>query len=134
MAYSKRVGGLIEVSVNGVLHLAKGEWSYGLGGFVRESVIGIGGQFEGYTEKPTVGFIEGEITDRSDMALEDLKKLTNGLVVLTLANGKVIALGKALLAGEATGHTGEGNITVRFEGVAHEVRTQGAVYQPAAGD
>lgn len=132
--YSPRVGGTIEVSLNGRIQLAKGEWTYSLGGISRKSVLGIGGQFEGYVETPVPGYIEGEITDRSDMALDDLVKMTNASVYLTLANDKVIVLHRAFFAGEAVGHTDEGNISVRFEGIAHEVRNTAAAYQPDAGD
>ena len=77
----------------------------------------------GYTEKPQIPFIEGEITDRNELNLKDLVTLVDATVTLELANGKVIMLREGWYAGEGTGNTDEGNIALRIEGMsAEEVR------------
>jgi hypothetical protein len=120
MSGGQRVGGIIQLQTNGVLQNAKGEFSYNLGRPKRKAVVGAD-KVHGFTEEPQAGFIEGEITDRSDLDLDALVKLEDATVTLQLANGKVIMLRHAYYAGDGTGHTGEGNVDVRFEGDAEEV-------------
>lgn len=116
---SQRVGGIIQVQVNGTVENAKGNWSYNLGKPMREPVIGADG-VHGYKETPQVAFVEGEITDRAGLNLAALCSLTNATVTVDLANGKMIALRNAWWAGEGTGNTEEGNIAARFEGLSAE--------------
>jgi hypothetical protein len=101
--------------VNGVLYDAKGNFTYNLGRPAREAVHrrGLGARLH---REAQVAFIEGEITDRGDLDVAALVSLTGATVTLELANGKVIALRDAWFAGEGTGNTEEGNISVRFEG------------------
>jgi hypothetical protein len=112
-----RVGGIIQVIVNGERQQAKGSWTYNLGIPEREAVVGMDG-VHGYKESPRVPFIEGEITDRGDLDLAQLASMTDGTVVLSLANGKTVTLNDAWAAGEWTGNTEEGNIPARFEGMS----------------
>ncbi len=116
----QRRGGIIQLQVAGVLHDAKGEFSYNIGRAKRDPVVG-SDRVHGFTETPQVGFIEGEVTDRGGLDLNALVTLEGVTVNLQLANGKVIVLRNAWYAGEGTGNTGEGNIGVRFEGEGEEV-------------
>lgn len=116
---SKRVGGIIELKVDGKTHSAKGNFTYNIGRNKRESVIGADA-VHGFKETPQASFIEGEITDSSTLSLEALVTLTDATVMLRLANGKLIVLRGAWFAGEGTGNTDEGNIGVRFEGMNGE--------------
>ncbi len=117
-----RVGGIIEFKANGELYSAKGNWTYNLGRPKRESVVG-SDVVHGYKEMPQVPFIEGAITDRSDMDLASLLELADATVTLQLANEKIIVLRNAVFAGDGNASTEEGEIEVRFEGLsAEEVR------------
>lgn len=116
---TKRVGGIIEVKIDGAIMSAKGNWTYNIGRPLREAVVGADG-VHGYKETPQVAFIEGEITDRDTLSLESLVTLTDATVYLRLANGKLIVLRNAWFAGEGTGNTEEGNIAARFEGMSGE--------------
>jgi hypothetical protein len=119
---NQRRGGIIQVQVNGEIYEAKGSWSYNLGRAKREAIVGSDG-VHGYTEKPQVAFVEGEITDRGTLDLASVVTMTDATVTLELANGKVIVLRDAWFAGDGTGHTEEGNVEVRFEGKsAEEIR------------
>lgn len=119
---SQRRAGIISVAVNGVRYDAKGNYTYNLGRPLREEIVGSDG-VHGFKETPQAAFIEGEITDRSDMDLDALVSLTGATVTLELGNGKVIALRDAFFAGEGTGNTEEANIAVRFVGAsAEEIR------------
>lgn len=119
MAGEQRRGGIIFLKVNGEINDAKGNFTYNLGKPKRDAIVG-SDTVHGYKEVPQIAFIEGEITDRNGLDLEQLVTIENATVTLELANGKVISLRDAWYAGEGTGNTEEGNIGVRFEGVSGE--------------
>lgn len=119
MADNKRVGGIIELKIDGQTHSAKGNFTYNLGVPKRDAVVGADA-VHGYKETPQVAFIEGEITDRSTVSLDKLTRTSDATIMLRLANGKLIVLRNAWFAGEGTGNTEEGNIGVRFEGMSGE--------------
>ena len=119
---AKRVGGIIEVSANGVRLDAKGNWTYNLGLPKRTAVIG-SSDVPGYMEEPQVAFIEGEITDTGSLNMRELVQITDATIVLKLANGKAVALREAWFAGEGTGNTQEGNVGVRCESPGGEELT-----------
>ena len=112
---SQRRGGIIQLQINGVMHDAKGSFSYNIGRPKRETIVG-SDAVHGYFDKPQVAFIEGEITDRGSLDLNALVTIEDATVTLVLANGKAIVLRDAWYAGEGTGNTDEGNIAVRYEG------------------
>lgn len=116
---TQRKGGKIQLQVAGVLHDAKGDFTYNLGRPMREALVG-SDTVHGFIERPQVAFIEGEITDRGTLDLADLVTSQDVTVTLELANGKIIVLRDAWFAGEGTGNTGEGNVGVRFEGKSAE--------------
>lgn len=119
---SNRIGGIIELKVNGSVFSAKGSFTYNIGRNRREGVLGAD-KVHGFKEMPQIPFIEGEITDSPSLDLEQLVTLQDATVMLRLANGKLIVLRQAWYAAEGTGNTEEGNIGVRFEGkTAEEVR------------
>lgn len=115
----QRRGGIIFVKVNGQQLDAKGNFTYNLGVGIRETIVG-SDAVHGYSEKPQAAFIEGEITDNSQLDLAALAKTDDATITLELANGKVVVLRNAWAAGEFTGNTDEGNIGVRFEGLSAE--------------
>lgn len=119
MAGKNRIGGIIALKVNGDIYFAKGNFTYNIGKPKREGVVGAD-FVHGYKETPQVPFIEGEITDRNELSLEDLVTLDDATITLELANGKVITLSESWYAGEGTGNTEEGNIACRFEGMSAE--------------
>lgn len=122
MASKNRVGGLISVKVNGDILYAKGNFTYNLGIPKKEGVVGAD-RTHGFKETPQIAYIEGEITDRQEMSLEDLQATVDATITLELANGKVIVLRNAWYASEGVGNTEEGNVECRFEAMsAEEVR------------
>jgi hypothetical protein len=122
MANEQRRGGTIFLKVAGEVYNAKGNFTYNLGRPKREAIVGHD-TVHGYKELPQVPFIEGEITDRGTLDLENLVATEGVTVTLELANGKVIVLRDAWFAADGTGNSEEGNIGVRFEGMnGEEVR------------
>lgn len=119
---SNRVGGIIEVKADGELYSAKGSWTYNLGVPKRGAVIG-SDRVHGYKELPQECYIEGVITDSSDLDLPKLLKIKDATVTLTLANDKVVVLRQAFFSGDGNVTTEEGEIAAKFSGMsAEEVR------------
>jgi hypothetical protein len=114
-----RVGGVIELKVDGSILSAKGNFTYNLGRPKREAVVG-SDTVHGFKETPQACFIEGEITDHASVSLDALVSLEGTTAYLRLANGKVIVLRDAWFAGEGTGNSEEGNIAFRLEGISAE--------------
>lgn len=116
----QRIGGTIYVQVNGDIYDAKGSFTYNIGRPKREGVVGVD-RVHGFKERPQIGFIEGEFTDRKELKLSDVLDAVDATVTIALANGKTIAIDSAYYAGDGTGNTDEGNFGVRYEGDAYEV-------------
>jgi hypothetical protein len=110
-----RVGGIIQLKVDGEGYLAKGSFTYNIGQPKREAVIG-SDSVHGYKELPQTSFIEGVITDTQDLDLEALLNVTNATVTLELANGKIAVVERAFFVSDGNVTTEEGEIAVRFEG------------------
>ena len=119
---SNLIAGVLEFKVNGEIQNAKGNFTYNLGKHKRDAVVGPD-RVHGFKGLPQVPFIEGEITDRSDLNLETFLNITDATLTLGLANGKVIVLKEGWYASEGNVQTEEANIAIRFEGMsAEEVR------------
>jgi len=110
----ERVGGIIEVKIEGELLRAKGAFTYNLGVPKRESVVGHD-TVHGYKELPQPAFIEGAITDSSKTKVKKILAGVGKTVTIRLANKKTVVLKDATFVGEGTGNTEEGEIPVRWE-------------------
>lgn len=115
MAASNRRSGIVYFKINGVQRDAKGSFTYNINPDKKEAIVGSDG-VHGYKVMPQVNFIEGEITDASDLDLAALQALSDETITLELSNGKTIVLSNAWYAHEGTVGTEEANIPVRFEG------------------
>ena len=118
MAENRRAG-VLYAKIDGTQRNAKGNWTYNLGAPKREAIVGAD-EVHGYKEMPQVPRIEGEITDSSDLSLEELTGIEQANVTLELANGKTFVLRDAWYAGDGDVGTEEGNVQVRFEGLSAE--------------
>ena len=116
---AQRIGGVIQLAVNGVLYNAEGHFDYDIGISKKEMKVGTD-RVHGYTESPTVPYIEGAITDTGTLSLSTLAGMTGASVTLELSNGKVIVLRDAVFAGNSKGNTEAGKIDVRWEGMSGE--------------
>lgn len=123
MAADSRVGGIIFVKVDGEQLQAKGEFTWNLGEPKREGVVGQD-SVHGYKEEPQIPFVEGSITDNSELNMQRLVLVKDATVTLDLANGKTIVWRKAFYAAEGNTTTGEGEHEIRFESLikGEEVR------------
>lgn len=115
-----RVGGLLFVKVNGVQFKAKAtSWTINYGVPKKEGIVGVD-QVHGYKELPTQPFIEGTITDDSDLDVKSLIGQRDVTVTAELANGKVAVFRNAWFAGDTDITTEEGEIPFRFEALSAE--------------
>lgn len=115
MANRNRRAGIIYLKVSGRTHDVKGSFTYNIGQPKREGIVGHDG-VHGFKELPQIPFIEGEITDASDLDLKSILNYEDETVTLELNNGKTIVLSNAWFAGDGNVSTEDGNIAVRFEG------------------
>lgn len=119
---NRRVGGVLFLTIDGELFQVKGEFTYNINPFKRESVLGPSA-VHGYSEKAQVQFIEGAITDSAELDVEAFQRITDATLNLELANSKVIQLREAFYAADGDVTTDEGEIQVRFEGISgREIR------------
>jgi hypothetical protein len=116
---SNLIAGVLEFKVDGEIQNAKGNFTYNLGKVKRDAVVGPD-RVHGFKALPQVPFIEGEITDRADLNVENFLDLDDSTFTLSLANGKVIVLKEGWFAGEGNIQTEEANIACRFEGISCE--------------
>lgn len=116
---NRRVGGILDLTVNGINYAIKGDWTFNLGKDMREAVPGTT-EIIGFKAAPQVPFIEGAITNQYDLKLEDLLDLTDATVALQIGNGKTYVWREAWFAGEGNVTTEEGEIAARFEAISAE--------------
>ncbi|UEM11736.1 phage tail tube protein [Bradyrhizobium barranii subsp. barranii] len=81
---------------------------------------GIAGQdyVHGYSELPRVPYIEGDISSRPEISLEDMELITDATVTAELINGKVYVLRNAWCKSALELNTYDGQFRARFEGQA----------------
>jgi len=113
---NKRIGGIIFLKVGGEGFQAKGSFTYNIGVPKKEMVAG-SDSIHGFTEKPQVPFIEGQITDNDELDLQALRQARDITVTLELSNGKVIVVEESVESSDGNGTTEEGELEVRFEGI-----------------
>lgn len=116
----KRVGGVIEVLVDGQRMAAKGSFSYNLGTSVKTAVVGAD-RVHGYKEEPQSPMIEGKTTDSEDLDTKALTEISDATVAVRLATGKTVVLRNAWYAGDGVGTTEEGEFPLKFEGLSAEI-------------
>lgn len=110
-----RVAGTIELTINGLLYLARGDFSHRVSGiFKREPVLGSDGRIHGYIDSPLEPFIEGAITDNATLSTAALAAADGIGVVLKLGNGKAVTGVDLFYSGEMMSNDATGEIPVRF--------------------
>lgn len=117
-----RVGGIIELKIDGILYKAKGSFTYNLGVPKREPVNGADGP-HGYKETIQNPKCEGALTDDPSLNLKAILSFKNATGTLTLANGKIIVFRNAYYMADGDVTTEEGEIQFSMGAMsAEEVR------------
>lgn len=112
---NSRIGGIIQFKIDGELYLAKGAFTYNIGVPKKEMVVG-SDSVHGFKEMPTVPYVEGAITDTSDLDLQALQEARDITATLELANGKVIVIEEGVYAADGNVTSEEGEVELRIEG------------------
>lgn len=115
MAGLGRIAGTLALQINGEVYNAVGNFTYNGGAPKREMLVGPD-RIHGYSEKPQVPFIEGEIRDTGELSLETITNITGATATLNLANGKTFLLKDAVYTADGNAQTEEANIQLRLEG------------------
>lgn len=104
-------GGVFEVASEGIEY----------GGFnpKREMMKGPDG-VHGYSEEPQVPYVSLEIRDNKSLSLSKLQNITNGTILVKLANGKAAILRGACYCADGKVETKGATIEARFEGLSGE--------------
>lgn len=109
--------GVIYVKKDGEQVSAKGEFTVCPGRWKRTMIIGADGRPQGFKKEGIVPFIEGAITDGSEVDVLKFFDTENSTFTIEFANGKTFVLKEACSAGDNTLKTGEGEISIRLEGM-----------------
>lgn len=113
MACIKRVGGTIELKVDGELIETAGDFTYRLA--EEQRTYGMNSDGSGYfTGAPTAGYIEGTVRN---FPYRDVAALMRGeCVEVTLKQGgKIVMARDAVFTGEGTVNATNGEIAVRWD-------------------
>lgn len=117
---SNRRAGIIQIIMNGKKLEAQGEWEYNLGVPERDGMIGADGLPQGFTEKGTIPYIQGKLTDSSTLDLKTLQGIDDATISLILANGKTIMLHNGWHCNKGANRTNMAELDTRFEGLSAE--------------
>jgi hypothetical protein len=116
---ANRIAGVCYLKVDGAQYALRGNLSVAPARTVRTGVAGQDG-VHGFTEAPTVPYIEGDISDLGSLSLQRLHAVNEATVTVELANGKVYLLRQAWFAGELVLNAADGTVPIRFEGMSCE--------------
>ena len=117
MANTNRIGGVLSLTIDGTPYAARGNFSV-MGASVKRE--GIAGQdaVHGYTEKPVVPSIKGDLSTVPGLSIEALQAITSSTIIASLANGRSYALRNAWSTSAFEIDTSEGKIGVEFQGLS----------------
>ncbi len=120
MDNTNRRAGVVELLVDGeVMEVASEGIEYGGFHMKREMLVG-GSGVQGYSEEFQVPYVSCEIRDSSKVDLSKLQNVTNGTILVKLANGKGCILRNAAYCAEGKVSTKGATIEARWEGMSGE--------------
>jgi hypothetical protein len=109
----QRIGGVLNVMIDGVQYALKGSWTVTPTSVKRENVAGPDGT-NAYTETPTVPGAKGDLMTVPGLSLLSLQALTNSTVSIALANGTVFVLANAWTMPPFEADTADGKVGIEF--------------------
>jgi len=114
-----RIAGVAYLKVDGNQYALRGSLTVSPDAIERAGVAGQDG-VHGFTEKPRVPSISGDISDSAGLSLTDLRAIVDSTITVELANGKQYVLRDAWTSDAFELNTVEGQIGVKFEGLKCE--------------
>lgn len=120
MSRTKAIGGYAEVRVNGDSMLFRGDMTHNFQTHIKEGIVGRDRRHHGFIEKPNLAYIEGDYTFDGKYTTAQLEAIVDATVTARLADGRVLVLRGAYIAGELPVNVDEAKGKIRFEGEAGE--------------
>lgn len=112
-----RVAGVAYVKRDGVQYSLKGTLTIQPNETQKESVVGQDG-VHGYKESFVAPSISAQVTKTPDLSLKALEGVTNSTITAECADGTTYVLSNAFFSGLAELDAGEGQVTIKFEGMS----------------
>jgi len=112
---SNLIAGTAQVTVDGATYQLEGSAKYSPSRVKREALIGQDG-FHGWKEMPVAGSISMSLRDAGNLTVGQLNAIRNATVVLTLANGKIVAGRNMGTTDVQEVETEDAKFDVKFEG------------------
>jgi hypothetical protein len=116
MNRTKPIGGYSEIRFNGNLLEFRSELTWNFQKAIKKGVAGRDGRVHGFTVEPHVPFIEGDFTHSGRYKIADLEAIADAVVTSRLADGRVLTLRGAFVAGEIAPTGDDAKVKIRFEG------------------
>lgn len=129
---AQRFAGVAYVTVNGNPIPLRGNLTISPSKFERTMIAGQDG-VHGYQELPRVPYIELDMSALPGVNLEDVLNQIDVNVIASLANGKIYALVNATCKGGLEENARDGQVRVRWEGLACQEINVGNSAEPGAG-
>ena len=114
---ANRIAGVAFLKVDGRQYALRGSFTVSPSAVEREGIAGQD-RVHGFKETPRVPYISGDLSLVPELSLEELEKITNATVTAELANGNSYVLRDAWTTAAFEADTGEGQVTVKWEGVS----------------
>jgi len=121
---AQRIAGIAFLSVDGQQLALRGNFTVSPSSLERTMLAGQDG-VHGYQELPRVPYIEGDLSTVPEMLLEDLQLGVDVTVVAQLANGMQYSLTGGTCKAAFENNTRDGQVRVRWEGLACQEITLG---------
>ena len=112
-----RVAGIAFVKVDGKQYDLRGSFTVSPSATERTGIAGQDG-VHGFMEVPRVPYIAGDLTTTAGLSIDELDAIEDATVTAELANGKTYVLTDAWCKAGHEINTHDGQVPVRFEGLA----------------
>jgi Phage tail tube protein len=114
---AQRIAGIAFLTVNGTQLSVRGNFTVSPSAVERTMIAGQDG-VHGYQELPRVPYIEADLSTIPSLLLENLEAETDVTVIAQLANGMQYTLTGGTCKGGFENNTRDGQVRVRWEGLA----------------
>lgn len=110
---TRRIAGMISLSVDGVIQNCEGDFEYNLGTPIRETLVG-SDRVHGFSEKPQASFIKGNLRRMAGFDMKNFQNKDGVDAQLKLATGETFVFINGWVAGEGTVNTGAATFPFEF--------------------
>jgi hypothetical protein len=116
MAACERLAGITGLTIDGNAYLVVSDVTWSPARWKRETLVGLD-SVHGFSEVPLQGYIEATLRDQGTITVGDFNDMRCVEVMVTLANGKVVAGSNMWNTAALEVKAAEGTFVVRFDGV-----------------